>query len=184
MGCIIKNPKEDPTAELIPVIEEIDEQIMSLAGDAGSLGTGGMVTKFHAASDRHNLPGIPMIITNSSIPNVIRKAVHGEGVGTLFLPDSVAMPSRKRWMAFYTHPHGEIIIDQGAVAALQAGKSLLPAGIVGCKGNFTAGDLVKICDQSGREIAKGLTNYSAKEIEIIKGKVSAEIEIPSCAALI
>ncbi|NLM25629.1 MAG: glutamate 5-kinase [Firmicutes bacterium] len=174
-GVYNKNPKEDPTAELIPVIEEIDEQIMSLAGDAGSLGTGGMVTKFHAAQIAQS-SGIPMIITNSSIPNVIRKAVHGEGVGTLFLPDSVAMPSRKRWMAFYTHPHGEIIIDQGAVAALQAGKSLLPAGIVGCKGNFTAGDLVKICDQSGREIAKGLTNYSAKEIEIIKGKVSAEID--------
>lgn len=174
-GVYDKNPKIDATAQLIPVIDEITDEIMNLAGEPGSLGTGGMITKFHAARIAQSA-GIPMMIVNSSISNVLRKASQEQNIGTYFTPSPVTMPSRKRWLAYYTHPHGAVIIDQGAVVALQSGKSLLPAGIIDCVGNFSAGDLIKICDQSGSEIAKGLTNYSTKEIEIIKGKVSAEID--------
>lgn len=175
-GVYDSNPKENPTAKLIPVIDCVTDEVMKLAGEAGCLGTGGMTTKFLAARIAQS-SGIPMVITNSAGKNILKRVIDGESVGTLFLPQKVAMPSRKRWMAFYTHPHGAITVDQGAVVALQGGKSLLPAGILSCTGDFHAGDLVKICDANGQEVAKGLTNYSAKEICIIKGKATEEINL-------
>ncbi len=173
-GVYDKNPKSESDAKLIPVIEEITNEIVNAAKGASGLGTGGMVTKINAARICV-LSGIPMIIANGSVPGIIRQAVNGESIGTLFVPKKSFLPSRKRWLAFYNHPHGQLIIDQGAEMALQGGKSLLPVGVTKCTGNFNVGDLVTVCNQDGKTLAKGLVNYSAVEVNFIKGKISTEI---------
>lgn len=174
-GVFAKDPHADPEAPLIPVIEHVDKYLEVACGSAGSLGTGGMVTKFEAARMATRC-GIPLVIAHGSKERVITKALRGESVGTLFQPWPVRLPSRKRWIAFYTHPHGVIEIDDGAVQALHGGRSLLPIGVRAVKGRFSQGDLVKIMDSRGTEVAKGLTQYSSEEIDKIKGKSSGEIE--------
>ena len=85
------------------------------------------------------------------------------------------LPSRKRWLAFCNHPHGQLIIDRGAEVALQAGKSLLPVGVLQCTGNFNIGDLILITNEKNEALAKGLSNYSAAEVNQIKGKSTGKI---------
>ncbi len=174
-GVYDKDPREYPNAQLIPVIAEVTKDIESLAGGVGSLGTGGMATKFQAAKIAR-CSGIPMVITNGSKPGLLGQLVAGQSVGTLFSPQTVAWPSRKRWLAFYTHPHGQIVVDDGAQQALKAGKSLLPAGVLRCTGSFNAGDLVQIVSEHGHEIARGLSYYSAQEVASIKGQISSAVE--------
>ncbi len=175
-GVYDKDPHKVADAQLIPIISEITRETQDLAGGVGtSLGTGGMATKFEAAKIAQ-CSGIPLVIANGAKPNALSQIVSGEPIGTLFLPRDVAWPSRKRWLAFYTHPHGQITIDSGAVLALKTGKSLLPAGIIHCQGQFHAGDLVQIVTETGKEIARGLTNYSAQEILVIRGQDSKSAE--------
>lgn len=173
-GVYDKNPHTYEDAKLISEIDEITPEIMELAGGSSDLGTGGMVTKFQAAKIAR-LSGIPMVIANSSLTDVVHRVVRGESVGTFFKPLELSLPSRKRWLAFYTHPHGRLVIDQGAIHALQSGKSLLAAGITECLGNFSVGDLVEVYSPEGTEVAKGLTNYSVAELKMIKGKNKQEI---------
>src|SRR5690606_34485117 len=111
-----------------------------------------------------------MVIAHGDRDGVIHAAVTGADVGTLFLPEEERLNSRKRWLAFYHQPLGEIFVDDGAKTALmEAGKSLLPIGITRVSGAFAAGDLVTIRDGEGKEIGRGLSNYSAQEVELIKG---------------
>ena len=105
------------------------------------------------------------------------KLFSGEEVGTFFLPKPDKLKSRKHWIAFTLKPKGELVIDEGACRALvKGGKSLLPSGIVEVRGRFKVGDPVVCLDQSGKQIATGLVNYIASDIEKIKGSNTTEIE--------
>lgn len=172
-GLFTKNPQEEG-AELIEEVHEITESTYRFASGTSGLGTGGMITKLNAGKICQ-MSGIPMVIANASTPNVIQDIVAGKGVGTLFVAQKCKLTSRKRWIAFANHPQGKIVVDHGAIQALTEGKSLLPAGIVACIGDFRAGDLVEIYNEANHKLAKGLTTYSATEINIIKGKSSSEI---------
>ncbi|MBN2099517.1 MAG: glutamate 5-kinase [Dehalococcoidia bacterium] len=175
-GLYTSDPRKDPKARLIPVVKRIDAEIEGMAGGAGtSHGTGGMATKIEAAK-LATRSAIAVVITEGSIPNVITRLAEGEPVGTLFLPTGTKLESRQRWMISRLASRGKIVIDDGAAAALKKRKgSLLPAGIKDTEREFRRGDMVDIVDQQGCRIACGMSNYSAEEIQTIKGAQSKEI---------
>ncbi len=170
------DPRKNKNAKRIPVVEMIDEQIEGLAGSVGSkFGSGGMATKITAASIAVNA-GIPLMIAHGAEEHIIRRLTCGEDVGTLFLPIEMKPHLRKKWIAFGSHVGGKVIVDDGAREALiHKGKSLLPSGIVAVEGSFASGDVVEIVDAKGREFARGITNYSASELNRIKGQKSKDI---------
>lgn len=175
-GFYDSNPRENPDARRISVVKTVDESVEKRAGSVGSkFGSGGMVTKISAAGISVNA-GIPMVIAGGSEPDVLRRLLDGEDIGSLFLPIEMKPHLRKKWIAFGSHIGGRIRVDAGAKTALtEKGKSLLASGIVGVEGSFHAGDVVEITDADGRVFAKGIINYAADETEKIKGKKSSEI---------
>ncbi|MFZ5755017.1 MAG: glutamate 5-kinase [Bacillota bacterium] len=174
-GLYTADPRKDPSATLINLVEEITPQVEGLAGDPGSkLGSGGMFTKIQAAKIACN-SGIPMVITNGSRKNVLREIVSGDYSGTLFVPRDHRIGARKRWIAFGSRINGTIWLDEGAEKAiLTRGKSLLPSGIIKVEGEFPPGSVVSLWGQNG-EIARGIVNYSSGDIEKIKGAQTKEI---------
>ena len=180
-GLYNGNPEEDEDITLISKVDNITEEIEKMAGGRGSeVGTGGMTTKIEAAKIAVN-SGVVMIIGSGKKKNALLKIVEMAekkeyNLGTTFLTADDRLSKRKQWLNFNLPPMGEIIIDQGAAEALiERGKSLLPGGITAVKGEFNSGDLVKITN-NGKEIGRGISNYSSEEISQIKGAHSAEIE--------
>jgi glutamate 5-kinase len=137
-------------------------------GSAGTkVGTGGMVTKVEAARIATGA-GVPVVLTSAASA---AEAVAGEQVGTFFHPNGHRPSTRHLWLAHATTGHGRLTLDDGAVVAIvQRRKSLLPAGIIGVKGDFSAGDPVDLCDPVGRTVARGLVNYDASEIPELMGR--------------
>ncbi|OGO07255.1 MAG: glutamate 5-kinase [Chloroflexi bacterium RBG_13_60_13] len=175
-GLYTADPRSNPKAKLLPTVSRIDADIEQMAGGAGSTrGTGGMATKIQAAKLATS-SAIAVIITDGSLPNVITRLAQGDSLGTLFLPRTTRLESRKRWMVSRLASRGKIIVDDGAAAALKRGRgSLLPAGIVDTDRDFQRGDLVDIVDLQGSRIACGMSNYSATDIQVIKGTRSGGI---------
>jgi glutamate 5-kinase len=175
-GLYTKRPGQKG-ARLIKRVKEITEEIERLAGGVGSnLSTGGMYSKILAAKQATSY-GIPVVIINGKKPGLLPRILAGEEIGTYFEPKKERISLRKGWIAFGGRTKGAIYIDQGAVNALQnMGKSLLPSGIVKVEGSFDIGDVVRCVDEEGKVVAKGLTNYSSRDIEMIKGKRTSEIE--------
>ncbi|HOT85234.1 MAG TPA: glutamate 5-kinase [Methanofastidiosum sp.] len=172
-GLYTKNPKKAKDAIKIPVIKEITPEIESFGGGASEKGTGGMKTKLEAAKIAQN-SGCYMVIASSEEKDLISKVMNGEEVGTLFLPKKNIEGNKIRWITL-AKPKGKIIVDMGARNALLDHKSLLPRGVIDIEGNFDVGDIVAI--ESGDGIfAKGITNYTDKELNKIKGKNTDEIE--------
>ena len=168
-GVYTADPRQHPDARLVDMVTSVDGLAEAGGGAGSARGTGGMVTKFQAARIACR-SGIPMIIAHGSRDGVIHAAVDGKDVGTLFLPETERLNSRKQWLAFYHRPMGQIFVDEGAkTALLDAGKSLLPIGITKVLGSFAAGDLVVVLDEEGKEIGRGISNYAAAEVESIKG---------------
>ncbi|WP_043097011.1 glutamate 5-kinase [Kallotenue papyrolyticum] len=176
-GIYSADPRIDPTARLIPEIAVIDEAIWALAGDAGShRGTGGMRTKIQAA-DLATRVGIEVIIAGGGLPDVILRAARGEAVGTRLRAHAVRLEARKRWILAETARQSRVIVDPGAARALvEQGRSLLPAGVLTVEGDFERGQTIRIYDPDGHEIARGLTQYKASDLALIRGHHSAEIE--------
>lgn len=176
-GVYTADPREDSQAVLLPVIEEISEEIERLAGGTGSeMASGGMVTKIQAARMAGS-SGMYLVIANSQEDQVIRRILAGESLGTLFVPREHKLDARQRWIAFGSTLRGSVFLDAGAVEALQLrGKSLLPSGISRVEGVFEAGQVISIKSAEGLEIARGIVNYSSGAIERIKGRKTAEIE--------
>jgi glutamate 5-kinase len=175
-GLYTADPRLNPNAELIQTVRTIDADIEHMAGDAGSIrGTGGMATKIQAAKLATS-SAIAVVIADGSVPGVITKLAQGKSVGTLFLPKTTRLESRKRWMVSRLASRGKIIVDDGAATALKQGRgSLLPAGIRATEKDFQRGDLVDIVNLAGNRIACGISNYSSADIQIIKGAHSDEI---------
>lgn len=176
-GLYDGDPRVDNECKLIDEVRQITCDIEALAGGTHGLsGSGGMRTKIEAAKIATN-SGVRMVIANATRENAIVDVVDGKQIGTRFLSKAVELNHRKRWIAFGNRVKGSIIIDSGARKMLaERGKSLLAAGIVGCEGAFEVGDLVAVVDESGVQVARGLTNYAATELALIQGKHSDEIE--------
>jgi glutamate 5-kinase len=136
---------------------------------AGAQGTGGIQSKVEAARKACR-SGARTIVARAYEPNILRRLVAGEDLGTLFEPRGNALKARKHWIAFTLRPRGAIVVDQGAVTALQTGKkSLLPIGVLGVRGHFDPGDAVRVLGPSGEDIARGLSRLSSLEIARVAG---------------
>lgn len=175
-GLYSSNPRTNIDAKLISTVDKITNDIKNIAGDAGTkFGTGGMSTKIEAAEIAMS-SGASMIIVNGSTPNIINRIIEGENLGTFFKANNNLQHARKRWIAYNTSLKGNIIIDDGAKDAVtNHHKSLLPAGIKSISGSFNKGDVVSIIDIDNNEIARGITNYNYKDLDLIKGINSSEI---------
>ena len=175
-GVYTANPQTDPKATLIHVIADITEDVEAAAGGAGSArGTGGMYTKIQAAKMVVN-SGIAMVIASGLEKGVIQSVLHGQNIGTLFLSRENRLHIRKRWLAFGSRVQGLIQVDEGCEHAIvEHGSSILAAGITDCQGSFCEGTTVSILSPSGREIARGLVNYSAEDVRRLKGAHTDEI---------
>jgi glutamate 5-kinase len=163
--------KGEPRPPLYGVVEHIDAAIERAAQGSGhAFGRGGMITKIEAAK-KAAASGAATVIANGNGSGTLLRIAAGEDEGTLFLPDAPEsrMGSRKHWLAFTARPRGDLVLDDGAATALvEQGRSLLPAGVTDVRGEFGIGDPVRCVDARGREIARGLAAYSAKEIARIK----------------
>lgn len=154
-----------PNARLLPVIEEIDSTIERMAGGTTSAtAVGGMTSKIQAAKVVVRA-GVPLVIASGRKCNALASIVAGKDEGTMFLPKPGKLKSRKRWIAFFHHPKGALVVDDGAKVALrEQGRSLLRPGIRECTGTFAKGDVVSVCDVNGTEFARGIARSSAGEI--------------------
>jgi glutamate 5-kinase len=177
-GLFTEDPRSNPSAELIPLIPEITEDIERRAGVATTFGsTGGMSTKVRAAKNVGEF-GVATLIVNGQTPGLLPQILSGNNPGgSLFLAKARRMNSRKHWIAHTLRPRGAVSLDQGAVEALtKRGKSLLASGIVGVTGSFETGDPISCLDPDGKEFAKGLVNCSSDTLMKIKGLKTAEIQ--------
>ena len=174
-GLYTDNPKKNKVTKLIKTVNEINENIKKYATRAENIyGSGGMKTKIEAAKICQ-LSGCHMAIANGNHNNPIKKIIKNQKC-TWFLPRISKLDARKQWIIGSVAPKGEIIIDQGALKAINNGKSLLPAGVKKINGSFDKGDHVLVKDQNNSECARGLTSFSSIEIEKIKGSHSSEIK--------
>lgn len=164
--------------EVVRVVEQIGEDVLSLALDTrSSRGSGGMRSKLEAARTAAHA-GIPVVIAPGKGRGTLNKLLQGEQVGTLILAEGPARYNRRqRFIAFSRlEPRGRLMVDAGAQKALVTGKkSLLPAGITACEGEIEPGYVVDVVGPSGQVIARGITNYSGGDIDRIKGRQSSEI---------
>lgn len=177
-GLFTADPRRVPEAQLVAEVTtpDIPEELWQAArGPSGSLGTGGMLTKLQAA-DLARRSGAMVIIARGSDPDVLLRIGAGETVGTRFHPVASAVESRKRYLLTGGRRSARLVIDEGAARALRAGSSLLPVGLVKVEGQFERGELVRVVDQSGVELGRGLVNYGASDLAKIAGKRSQEIE--------
>ncbi|MDA1297040.1 MAG: glutamate 5-kinase [Chloroflexi bacterium] len=177
-GLYQRDPHRDPAAEIIREVPHISREIRRIAkGPHDGRGSGGMASKLEAA-DLATSSGTPMIIASGRTPDVLRRIIDGEQIGTRFPAAISQMEAKKRWlMTGITDGHGAIHVDSGAVAALeQRGRSLLAAGITMVEGNFDRGDIIKIEDADGQLIACGLTSYSSDDLNKIKGRKSGDVQ--------
>ncbi len=174
-GLYTANPKQDKKAQHIPVVEKIDARIERMAGGVSSdVGSGGMVTKIAAAKIAVRA-GCHTVITEGSRMNPLKHLFAG-ATHTIFVSNQTPLSARKHWIADSLHVAGDIIVDDGAVKALESGKSLLPAGVKDIKGRFERGDAVAVKTLKGKEIARGLVAYSAEDARRIMGHNTKEIE--------
>jgi glutamate 5-kinase len=165
----------DERGQVVPVINSFTPEMTSLAGDSQSaVGTGGMQTKLQAAHIACDA-GVDVAIAHGRRPRVLVDVASGEAVCTR-IPAHERLTSRKHWLAFSASVRGAILVNRGAMERIvMEGKSLLPSGVVATEGDFASGDLVSLCLAGGEEFARGLSNYSAEEVERIKGRHSREI---------
>lgn len=169
------DPRRDLEARPIPEVTVIDASVYALAGGSNMRGTGGMITKIQAA-DLATHSGTEVVVAAGATPDVIRRVLAGELVGTRFRAVATRLESRKRWILAEMVRNCRVVADGGAVHALiEGGKSLLPAGIAAIEGEFERGQTVRIYDPDGQEIARGLAQYSARDMQLIKGLRSSQI---------
>lgn len=174
-GLYTAPPQHDPTARFIPVVERITPEIEAMAGAAGSeLSRGGMKTKIDAARIATQA-GATMVIASGRIENPL-VAIDGGGRATWFPATETPAGARKRWIAGSLEPRGRLVIDAGAVRALRAGKSLLPAGVTAVEGRFTRGDAVVIIGPDGATVGRGLVAYDHADAAQLIGRNTREIE--------
>lgn len=168
-------PPSEPSAKRVSFVPDVTRAIeeVKVGASVSGVGTGGMVTKMEAAHVAA-VSGIPTVLTCAGNAG---PALAGDVVGTVFAPVHTRDSSRRLWIGFASHPHGALVVDDGAAKAVRGGRaSLLAAGIVGVRGEFSATDPVWIDDEQGNHLAKGLVAFDAEEIPEIMGRTSGELE--------
>jgi len=176
-GLYTGNPHDNPQARPVYTVAKVDKKVETMAGYVvGALGSGGMQSKIQAAR-MVSARGGSSFIGSGRKEGIMQQLFACEPVGTFFLPQVEKMQSRKHWIAYVLRPQGYIVLDQGACKALiKGGKSLLPSGILEIRGTFGVGAPVKCLDVNGNAIASGLSNYSASDLNKIKGLNTGQIE--------
>jgi len=176
-GLYTGNPYDNPQARPVYTVAKVDKKVETMAGYVvGALGSGGMQSKIQAAR-MVSARGGSSFIGSGRKEGIMQQLFACEPVGTFFLPQVEKMQSRKHWIAYVLRPQGYIVLDQGACKALiKGGKSLLPSGILEIRGTFGVGAPVKCLDENGNAIASGLSNYSASDLNKIKGLNTGQIE--------
>jgi glutamate 5-kinase len=177
-GLYTKDPHRHADARRIPVVESLDDESVRKAVGRGisAAGTGGMASKLRAARVLSG-SGIPVVIASGLNRRSLLDVLDGKDRGTLILPRKAGkLRSRKMWIAYALHAHGTIVVDDGArKVLLEGGKSLLPAGVLGARGDFRPGDAVSIADRRGRVFARGIARWASAQVERGKGKRSGEV---------
>lgn len=175
-GLFDADPRINPDAQLVREAELSDSRLLEMAQPSkGDFGRGGMRTKLTAAQWAAR-SGAATVIAPGRDTDILQKIAQGEAVGTLLKPAQNVMAARKRWIAGQLQVRGKLQLDDGAVRVLrEQGRSLLPVGVRRAEGRFDRGDLVACVDDQGREVARGLANYSAAEASRLLGAPSTEI---------
>ena len=174
-GLFDRDPRIDPTAELVEHGRAGDPALEAMAGAGGTLGRGGMRTKLRAAGLAAR-SGTPTRIASGREPDVLGRLLGGESIGTLLEPGQAPLGARKQWLAGQLSVRGRLRIDEGAARVLiESGRSLLAVGVKEVEGEFSRGDVVACFEPSGSEIARGLVNYDAGETRRIMGQRSERI---------
>lgn len=176
-GLFTGDPRVDPKAQRIPVVQNVDRATTNMAsGPLYKTRIGGMETKLAAArlAGRY---GTPTVIADGTEPKTLNRLFDGADCGTLFLPSEQGLKARKHWIAYTLKPAGCLVLDSGAARAIAGqGKSLLATGITEVRGKFDIGDPVDLIDSKDELIARGLVSYNSDELSRIKGCKSSEIE--------
>jgi len=175
-GLFTADPRKDPSADLVREGRAGDPALEVMAGGAGSaIGSGGMLTKILAAK-RAARSGAHTIIASGREPDVLRRLASGETIGSQLVAETPPLAARKQWIADQLQVRGRLFLDSGAALALAAGgRSLLPVGVYEVEGTFERGEAVSCVAPDGREIARGLVNYSSSETRRILRAPTAEI---------
>lgn len=175
-GMYTADPRTNPQATLINEAKAGSPELNAMAGDGGALGRGGMITKVKAAKLAAR-SGTHTLVVGGRIERVLPRLIAGETLGTLFVADQQPQQARKQWLAGHLQTRGSLVLDEGAVRVLrERGKSLLAVGVQAVHGQFGRGDMVLCLDPEGREVARGLVNYSAREVALIRGQATEQIE--------
>jgi glutamate 5-kinase len=176
-GLYDRDPRAHADAKLMEEVAASDGSLDAMVGgEAGSLGRGGMLTKLRAARLAAR-SGAATVIAHGRQADVLQAIAQGDSVGTFLTPDQEPILARKQWLAGHLQLKGQLVVDDGAAKVLrESGRSLLPVGVVEVRGSFERGEVVACVNGSGKEIARGLANYSADEARRIMGRSSQEIE--------
>ena len=175
-GLFTADPRHHPDAVLLQHENAGNRNLEAMAGGAGShLGKGGMLTKVLAAQ-RAARSGAHTLIVDGREKDVLQRAANGEQIGTFLSAGKTPIAARKQWLADHLRVAGGLVIDDGAIAALRNGKSLLAIGVRRIEGEFQRGAVVACKDAAGKELARGLVNYSSQESAKIAGRSSREFE--------
>lgn len=176
-GLYTADPRRDPAAAHLPLIETLSPEVMAMGGGANAdagVGTGGMATKLAAAQIARSAGCATIIASGQTLSPLT--AIREGARATLISAPNGPMAAYKQWIAGSLSPAGELRLDAGAVTALKAGKSLLPAGVTTVSGDFEKGDCVRLTDPSGLPVGVGLAAYAAEDAARIRGRRSDEIE--------
>ena len=175
-GIYTADPSKDPEARLVPEVSgEFPDWLWKAAAGAGELGTGGMYTKVEAAQ-LATRSGCAVTIANGCVTNVMADIAKGSKLGTWFQPFVSTLESRKTYILASGRVGGAISVDRGAERAMRKGGSLLSAGITRVEGDFDRGETIKVLDEKHKEFARGIANYTSRDLGRLCGRQSDEIE--------
>lgn len=175
-GLYTADPRRNPAANFVHEAKAGDPTLEAMAGGAGSgIGRGGMLTKILAAK-RASASGAHTVIAWGREENVLIRLAQGDAIGTQLTAQTGHLTARKQWMADHLQTAGAVVLDAGAVQKLSAeGKSLLPIGVVAVKGAFGRGDVITCEDETGRAVARGMSNYASSDARRIMRRPSSDI---------
>jgi len=176
MGMFDSDPRQNALAEIILEKPVLSPELDKMASAGGALGRGGMISKVRAARLAAR-SGASTVIVGGRVEDVIPRVANGDIIGTLLYAEQEPIAAKKRWLAGHLQSHGEVVLDDGAVKVLREnGTSLLPVGVKSVSGHFTRGDMILCKDPEGKEIARGLVNYSSDDARKIAGQPTTKIE--------
>jgi glutamate 5-kinase len=169
----------DAEGRRVPVVRDVaNEAVPHVRKSTSQVGIGGMASKVEAAR-RATLAGANVVVADARNAGALDALLAGEDVGTLFVASTERLSAKKYWIAFTLRPRGDIVLDRGAsLAVLTKGRSVLSIGVLGIRGDFRAGDAVRLIDSDGREIGRGLARSGAVDAARVAGKAREELSDP------